>query len=738
MPTPSTSSGTTTFSLSGVSTLDPLLNSDYQKWSTISGSTVSLTYSFPWINGASAFWQPDYSSNLEPQAAQHFCLNTTQIAAVITAFQSWANVAAITFTQVADTASNVGDFRLAFSSAVGSSIWGYSSYPNSHRASAADIWLNPSSSTNSDWGNGSYNYMSLIHEIGHGLGLKHPGSYNAGGGTTPGPYLPSTLDFRTYSIMSYNDLNSQFWDTTLHKYIQVVPETPMVYDIAAIQYLYGANTAYRTGNDTYTFDPSHPFYKSIWDAGGNDTVNLSNFTTDCTIDLTPGHYSSIRYNNQGTGTNLYNGSNNLGIAFGTIIENATGGSGNDYITGNSANNNIYGGFGNDTFIGGGGNDTIDGGAGTDTIVFTDKQANYLITLSGSGFTIKDNTGSYGTLTEINVEKIQFADTIYTFDITPPAVTTFSPSDAASDVPINSNIVLTFSEGIQKGAGTIALHTDSPTGPVAASYDVATSGNITISGSTLTINPTHDLQNSTHYYVTLDTGSITDLAGNKYAGTSSYDFTTVTLPIAILTGTAGNDTFHVGAGNNAIDGGAGVDIVIFNGKEANYVIAPAASGFSITDSIGTDGKNTVVNIEQLHFTDHTLTIAATPNETLLESYRIYKAAFNRSPDYGGLGFWYNAMNNGATLNSVASDFTHSKEFTDIYGSNPTDSTFLTLLYNHVLGRAYDQGGYDYWLNILSTHLDTQANVLGQFSESAENKANLTGILTHGIIYEAYTA
>ena len=79
-------------------------------------------------------------------------------------------------------------------------------------------------------------------------------------------------------------------------YFEVIKEeTPMVFDIAAIQYIYGANNNYKTGDDTYTFDPTKPFFKTIWDAGGKDTISVSNFSLSCDVDLTPGNYSSLRY-----------------------------------------------------------------------------------------------------------------------------------------------------------------------------------------------------------------------------------------------------------------------------------------------------------------------------------------------------------------------------------------------------------------------------------------------------------
>ncbi len=111
------------------------------------------------------------------------------------------------------------------------------------------------------------------------------------------------------------------------------------------------------------------------------------------------------------------------------------------------------------------------------------------------------------------------------DTTAPTVAIFSPVDASTGVAIGSDIVLTFSEEIQKGLGTIAMHSGSVSGPIVERYDAATSINLMVSGSTLTINPTADLVNGTHYFVTLSEGNVKDLAGNCYSGTDTYDFTT---------------------------------------------------------------------------------------------------------------------------------------------------------------------------------------------------------------------
>ena len=176
--------------------------------------------------------------------------------------------------------------------------------------------------------------------------------------------------------MSYTDAPKSTFNTVITdsngsinwNSFTVYPETPMLLDIAAIQYLYGANTTYKTGDDLYTFDTRTPFFKTIWDAGGKDTISVSNFTEDCEINLNAGSFSKITIKSDSTAgyswlsappVPTYDGTNNLCIAYSVVIENVIGGGGNDKLIGNSANNSLDGGSGNDTMYGGDGNDTFD-------------------------------------------------------------------------------------------------------------------------------------------------------------------------------------------------------------------------------------------------------------------------------------------------------------------------------------------------------------------------------------------
>ena len=197
------------------------------------------------------------------------------------------------------------------------------------------------------------------------------------------------------------------------------------------------------------------------------------------------------------------------------------------------------------------------------------------------------------------------------DTTPPTVTTFSPAVGTTGIAVGSDIVLTFSESIHTGTGAIAIHSGSATGTIVASYDAATSTNLTVSGSTLTINPTADLANGTHYFVTLAAGSIKDLAGNNYAGTTAYDFTTFTSTAAVDTTppvvsayspVVGASSVAVGSDivftfSEAVQKGAG-SIAIHSGSATGPIVASydVATSTNLSVSGSTLTINPTANLE----------------------------------------------------------------------------------------------------------------------------------------------
>jgi len=234
---------------------------------------------------------------------------------------------------------------------------------------------------------GDYGLFALTHELGHSLGLAHGGDYNASEdeAITYEDHAYFYQDSQQYTIMSYfagsvTGAGWVDWDTLTIR----MPSAPMVHDILAVQDVYGANLSTRTGNTVYGFNSTagnvvfdftvntDPVV-TIYDAGGTDTLDLSGWNTDELIDLNPGAYSSAsdgatkqdlidigfvppeftdaelqalfaRYNAGPQGQMR----DNIAIAYGTVIENAIAGGGNDVIIANDASNVINGGAGSDT------------------------------------------------------------------------------------------------------------------------------------------------------------------------------------------------------------------------------------------------------------------------------------------------------------------------------------------------------------------------------------------------------
>lgn len=250
-------------------------------------------------------------------------------------------------------------------------------------SSVGDVWINTTNTDQSNGGTPAYGHTSwntYLHELGHALGLAHPND---------DPENENVTNQQT--VMSYVAHPEEASDDDVD---QAWPLTPMVWDIQAIQALYGANTTTRTTGTVYFGDGNRSYDEAeyqyatnddnslgmqvlgedgiyrdviltIWDAGGVDLIDASDLRTASDIDLRPGQYSSIGEID-----------NNIAVAAavrvdGTVInwvENAWGGRGSDTIRGNGTANQLRGNGGADTIYGGSGTDTLAGGSGDDYLV----------------------------------------------------------------------------------------------------------------------------------------------------------------------------------------------------------------------------------------------------------------------------------------------------------------------------------------------------------------------------------
>ena len=327
------------FTATGDNSTDALLNPNFTLWNT-SQNGGNITYSF--YKAASG---PYYGTEQVAEVSDAIKTNVRKI------LSNLSTVLNVNFVEVADTKTTYGVVRYMFSNGPG---YAYAYYPSTDRL-GGDVHFNANYENDPlnqfSGAEGTYGYMGIIHETCHAIALKHPGNYDAGSGSSPGPYLNPGDDNITNTLMSYNTVGAN-------------AITLMPYDIRTLQYLYGARET-NPGGTTYKFDSISSYTadgvrlgtpgnnrQTLWDSDGIDTLDFSNLasTSDYRFDLRGGGiltaqsaYNASSYVDAAGGATFKTSTYGTTIAFDTMIEDVVTTKGNDTIVSNDAAN-IFSGY----------------------------------------------------------------------------------------------------------------------------------------------------------------------------------------------------------------------------------------------------------------------------------------------------------------------------------------------------------------------------------------------------------
>ena len=446
MPSPIETTSAVFTSLLGVETVDSLVYS--HKWSVDDlQDTYDLSYSF--INKSSVFdsfnYDSESDSNLLWGSLGEF--NLVQKNALRDVISEWSYVSGISFVEVEESDTTVGDIRLGLSSEVVTVVGdatGFAYLPGNYYPSSGDIWFNSNANDifggfvvstfeNSDFKPGSLAYYTALHEFGHALGLKHPFESLPESSSVLSP----DLDEISNTVMSYTYVAGD--NSVLG--LNIYPSTPMSYDISAIQHLYGKNVAHRGEDTTYNFGDGEFYFETISDPSGEDTI-VYDGSFSLNMDLTPGSSSFVGKEVQTYGNNSSDSEYaipNIWISNNTEIENVIGSRANDVIKGNHLNNEISGGLGNDFIFGEDGNDVLKGGLGSDTVEggdgfdvykLTDSYENYFLKQVSEGTWLVDGDAGEGDDLITGIERINFGDVTFGDSLQQVVALDIGPGDTA--------------------------------------------------------------------------------------------------------------------------------------------------------------------------------------------------------------------------------------------------------------------------------------------------------------------
>ncbi|GAB3369003.1 DUF4214 domain-containing protein [Massilia agri] len=702
--------------LSGLNHIDALLDKG-PDWNFLTSNTANtIYYTFSVSSGIESTRTGQEAFTLSQQSAARYAFNYLQ------------QLTGIKFVETSSGTSaqlHLANIDISGSTTTGLCSWSSTYYQGaggnlvSYGANAY-IYLDNNEwyGYNRDLSPGGVGYQTLLHELGHALGLSHP-FHEAD--EEQHIHLSTAQDNTANTIMSYTDKGGPY-------------STFSPYDIAALNWLYGGDglggalginsesgARYTTGTSAADTLNGTAHNDTLQGNGGNDMINggngidtavftgvRSNYTLTNNVDGSLQVASGLEGIDTLTGVELLQfadvrverasvGSDTIAPAAPVfaVTKNANG-----FTTGNTP--------------------LITGMAEANATVSIYNGQNLIATVKADARgvwsaapTLPDamNYRVHATATDAagNVSARSTSD-VFHVDGTAPHV----PTNTFSLAPGSNKPVFS---GIGEAGTEILLVRIGENIPISAT-SVGPDGKWTIASTPLPDGS----------YVAA--AASVDKAGNATSASTRMEF--VIASTDNQTGGDGNDTFIVGAGDNAIDGGAGRDTVVYAGSMADYTIKRSVWGFNVTTKSPSEGTDALINVERIQFSDGYKALDV--DGLTGQIFRLYEAALGRPAEPTGLGYWMQRMEKGASLVEIAHEFTWAPEFKEKYGSNPNDADFLRQLYLNILDREPDPDGYAYWVGRIDD--SSREQIMVEFSESVENKAQVIGTIQNGMEYIPY--
>lgn len=631
-----------------------------------------------------------------------------------------SNLTGIEFRETSDGASahvHLANIDIASSNTVGLCSWNVSYRSNSVTGDLvsyeADAYVyldnREFAGVNANLSPGSSGHETLLHELGHMLGLKHPHEDEI--------QLSPSQDNTSNTLMSYDHVGGPYAAFSS-------------LDIAALDWLYGRDglggalgvnsvtgARYLTGSKLGETITGTQFNDTLRGEKGNDMLNGGN----------------------GTDTAVFSG-NRAGYTFDALAGDTlmvSGADGSDTLASIELFQFFDGTFTRsqvvDTTAPQSPNAAVEKNAngfvhGNAPIVFGVAEAGSTVKVFNGGTQIASGQADASGLFKITMPGLANGSYILATTATDAAGNASTASNVAFQVDATAPsaptaaFVLSGNQAAFSGAGeagtTIRLINNGQ--EVIGQTEVNASGTWSIASNPLA---------NGGYNVSVQS---VDDADNVTPASANLGFTVNSSLNA--TGSAGNDVLSSTPGNNALQGLAGIDTAVYAGPRSSYTIAQSTNGFTVNSA--SDGLDSLLGIERVRFGDASFALDIEGNGG--QAYRLYSAVMARAPDLGGLGYWIDRLDDKIVdLRGAGTWFLDSPEFTATYGDIDTlsDQTFVQKLYQNVLHRDLDQPGYEFWVTALQNGVD-RSEILIAFSESNENKAQVIGVIQNGAEYVPY--